>query len=349
MGVKDTETKEFLKKNDVFADVFNGTVFEGKQVIDPYSLKEMDTTLTATLYGKEGKSHPVQRYRDLVKCTSAMQTENGETMYLIFAIEEQSNVNHVLPIRVMIYDALQYNSQVDAIKREHRNEKKRQQGMDESESADESANELKDGYADGLSNELTDHKEPLTSGEFLSGFYKEDRVMPVMTMVINFSGEAWKAPRSLHELLADIDPALYPFVPDYKINLLSPYEMSDEEINHFQSDLREVLLYVKYSKDKEKLKEMTERDEKFKHLDRQTADVINVITNSKLKFDEKEGKKAVNMCKAIMDIREEGRVLQFIKDVRQFHFMDEPGMVVYLMEEFGLSKEEAEKKLKETS
>ena len=134
-----------------------------------------------------------------------------------------------------------------------------------------------------------------------------------------------------------------------KINLLSPYEMSDEEINYFRSDLREVLLYVKYSKDKEKLKEMKEKDEKFHHLDRQTADVINVITNSKLKFDEKEGKKAVNMCKAIMDIREEGRVLQFIKDVRQFHFMDEPGMVVYLMEEFGLSKEEAEKKLKETS
>ena len=223
MGVKDTETKEFLKKNDVFADVFNGTVFEGKQVIDPDSLKEMDTTLTAALYGKEGKSHPVQRYRDLVKCTSAMQMENGETMYLIFAIEEQSNVNHVLPIRVMLYDALQYNSQVEEIKRGHRNKWKRQQGMDESES-------------DGI-----------------------------------------------------------------------------------------------------------------KHLDRQTADVINVITNSKLKFEEEEGKKAVNMCKAIMDIREEGRVLQFIKDVRQFHFMDEPGMVVYLMEEFGLSKEEAEQKLKETS
>ena len=56
-----------------------------------------------------------------------------------------------------------------------------------------------------------------------------------------------------------------------------------EEIMKFQSSLREVLLFIKYSKD-----------------------VIEVITHAGLKFKEVEGR--VNVCQAIQEMREEERI-----------------------------------------
>ena len=46
---------------------------------------------------------------------------------------------------------------------------------------------------------------------------------------------------------------LLSYIPDYKINVIAPFEMSDKEINQFSTNLREVMLYLKYSKDKIKL------------------------------------------------------------------------------------------------
>ena len=43
---------------------------------------------------------------------------------------------------------------------------------------------------------------------------------------------------------------LLSYIPDYKINVIAPFEMSDKEINQFSTNLREVMLYLKYSKDK---------------------------------------------------------------------------------------------------
>ena len=73
-------------------------------------------------------------------------------------------------------------------------------------------------------------------------------------------------------------------------------------MDRFKSSLREVLLYIKYSKDKKKLQELLATDPHFRALDRRAAVVINTVTNSKLVFDEKEG--TVDMCQAVADMRE---------------------------------------------
>ena len=70
--------------------------------------------------------------------------------------------------------------------------------------------------------------------------------------------------------------------------------------------LREVMLYIKYSKDKEKLNQILEEDLKFQSMERQAAEVINVVTGSKLSYP--EGKGAVNMCLAIQQMREESEI-----------------------------------------
>ncbi len=74
----------------------------------------------------------------------------------------------------------------------------------------------------------------------------------------------------------------------------------------FQSSLREVMLFIKYSKDKENLSRVLEANEgRFREVERRAADVIEVITNSGLKYDENE--EVVNVCQAIQEIRREER------------------------------------------
>ena len=104
-------------------------------------------------------------------------------------------------------------------------------------------------------------------------------------------------------MYAITDDKVMNYVADYKVNLLAPYHMSEDEIKKFQSSLREVMLYIKYSKDKEQLKKVTHENEGFHHMERQAAEVLNVTTNSKIKFPENE--EAVDMCKAIQDMMEE--------------------------------------------
>ena len=44
MSKKDTVTKAFMRENAVFADAFNYLIFNGKKVIQPEQLRELDTT-----------------------------------------------------------------------------------------------------------------------------------------------------------------------------------------------------------------------------------------------------------------------------------------------------------------
>ncbi len=81
--------------------------------------------------------------------------------------------------------------------------------------------------------------------------------------------------------------------------------MSDEELDKLQTSLREVMKYIKYSKDKNKINEIVNTDEIFSKLERSAFNVINACTDSNLKIDDSE--EAVDMCQAIFDIRQDAR------------------------------------------
>jgi len=115
-----------------------------------------------------------------------------------------------------------------------------------------------------------------------------DRLIPVITLVIYCGSEDWDAPLSLKEMYSNTNNVILAHAPDYHVNLIAPREMSDGEINEFHSNLREVMLYIKYSKDKAKLDKIIEKDSNFRNVERQAADVINVVTGSKLKYPEGE-------------------------------------------------------------
>mgnify|MGYP003490112044 FL=1 len=50
---------------------------------------------------------------------------------------------------------------------------------------------------------------------------------------------------------------------------------------------------------------MAADEDHFRNLNRRAAEVIETVTNSKLKYDKKE--KVIDMCKAIQDMRAEER------------------------------------------
>lgn len=275
MGAKDIVTKDYTKESVVFADAFNQYIYKGEQVIKPENLRSLDTNLTGIPYGAEEAGGPVQRFRDVLKSVTAM--EDDHRVYLLLAIEAQSEVHHAMPVRNMVYDALQYAAQVEEIARSHRSARK-----------------------DKLPEEL--EKKPDAS-EYLSGFYREDRLIPVITLVMYFAPGEWDGPMSLHEMLAVQDPEILSFVSDYKLNLIAPGQMSDAEIDQFSTSLREVMLFIKYSKDKAKLHEMVQKDDRFKNMDRKAATVISTVTGIEIVEEKEEDK--VDMCQALREMLED--------------------------------------------
>ena len=58
-----------------------------------------------------------------------------------------------------------------------------------------------------------------------------DHLIPVITVVIYFGADEWDAPRSLHEMFDEDSKAFLSLVPDYKLNIIAPANMTNDEIN----------------------------------------------------------------------------------------------------------------------
>ena len=54
----------------------------------------------------------------------------------------------------------------------------------------------------------------LTSEEFLTGFRKEDEIIPIITAMVLLSDEEWKGPRDLYDMLDVKDDTLLRFTPN---------------------------------------------------------------------------------------------------------------------------------------
>lgn len=260
MGRIDTITKKYMSNNKKFADVFNYFIYGGKQVIAPEELMEKDTTELGVLLDENG-IYTKQRYRDILK--RCIIKKDDISTYILLGIENQTEINYVMPVRNMLYDALNYTSQVEVIVKKHK--------------------ECKD----------------LNKAEFLSGFTEHDKIEPVITVVVYFGGDEWNAPRSLYDMFSTKNIELLKFVNDYKINLIVPNEIKDTE--NFHTDFRHVVNFIKASNDKEELKALMKKErDTFSRLSSDVVMVLKECANIKISIDQKEG--VIDMCKAIEDM-----------------------------------------------
>ena len=105
--------------------------------------------------------------------------------------------------------------------------------------------------------------------------------------------------------------------------------------------------YIKYANDKEMLDKILTSEQRFKSLERSAAEIINVATNSKIKFE--QGKETVDMCLAIQEMREESRnegriegIKAFIQDKAE-DGVAENIIIAKLQRHFALDEETAQK------
>lgn len=102
---------------------------------------------------------------------------------------------------------------------------------------------------------------------------------------------------------------------DYGMTILCANEI--EDFSKFRTELRQFLEVIPCRGNKTKLKELFEREE-YKHLDRETAEVIAVFTDNKKMLDvlEEEEKEEYDMCKALDDLIEDGKAETLLAAIR---------------------------------
>ena len=113
MGQKDTVTKDYIRNAEVFADAFNYLLYGGEKVIIPESLHELDSTATTIIHDDILNAELIQRYRDSLKYMTVM--EKNDAVYVILGIENQSHVHYAMPVKNMLYDAMEYANQVKKV------------------------------------------------------------------------------------------------------------------------------------------------------------------------------------------------------------------------------------------
>jgi predicted transposase YdaD len=86
---------------------------------------------------------------------------------------------------------------------------------------------------------------------------------------------------------------------------VAPAEFQENEYKKFHTPLGQVLEYIRVSKDKEKLDQLLQKDPIYSKMERDSANLINTVTNSKLTYME-EGN-VIDMCKAIEDMRADAK------------------------------------------
>ena len=267
MGKKDHMTREYLKQNERFADLCNYVLFDGKRVIDANALEERDASELVGVLGIDRKKvYYQQRWRDLlrqavIKCT-------GKVYIVLLGVENQTRVHYAMPVRNMLFDAINYAAQVKQTDEEHRTK-----------------------------------KEYGSKAEFLSGFHKDDRLIPVITITLYWGSDAWDAPRTLHEMFTEVDEQLKCFLPDYLINLIVPREI--EDFGKFHTTLGSVLASIKASDDEGSMAELIEDNPYFTRLDNDSVRIIKEFTNIDITINEEEG--VTDVCKAWDDHLERGR------------------------------------------
>lgn len=270
MGKPDVSIKQWLKTKRRFADLFNGILFEGEQIIKAEELEEIDSESDIIIADKSHKTKALQRHRDIVMKWQGLKL-------IILAVENQLKVNYAMPVRNMLYDSLSYSDQIHNI----------WNSLSEAERKDICTDELFSGYRKG------DRLSPVVTIVFYFGSDKE-----------------WDGALSLYDMFGDFytertKKVLNKYVPNYRINLLDVSNIKD--INVFKSDLQIILGMLKYRKDADKLHNyVKEHLSYFQNIDSETCYAVEAFLNSDKRFknaiNKNRTKGGVNMCKALDDL-----------------------------------------------
>ena len=325
MGQGNAAVKQWIERPDRFADLFNGYVFQGEQVILPEELELVSGESDILLTDKEGKVREIARHRDII------MRWKREAVFVMLACENQEEVHYAMPVRNMVYDGLAYTDQIQRLWKKRVEEKKNKSN------------------------------KKMTSAEFLSKFTKKDRLIPVITLVFYYGIEPWDASTDLYGMFQwgeeeRTNQILKKYISNYSINLIDANKI--DNLKRFHTDLQEILGVLQCRGDKEKLLEyINERADYFQNVDEETYHFMRVALHSerllKETVERNKGEDGVNMCKALEDLYNDGvecgiergieqGIEGMVKICRSFKMEKEDAMQ-RIMDELKISREKAEK------
>jgi len=191
---------------------------------------------------------------------------------VLIGLENQINVHYAMPVRSMLYDSLRYTRQCKKLEQVHRKAK--------------------------------DLKE---SDEFLSGISKNDRIRPVINLVVYYGEKAWDGPVTLSDMM-DIPSDFEPLFNDQRINLLEAANPGTYSFSH--EDNQDFFTLIKYFYDNDGCMDMVKFKAQFSDKDIywETMAALGAATKSSKLIDYAQENKGgrVNMCTALDNLRLEG-------------------------------------------
>ena len=208
----------------------------------------------------------------------------------MLAVESQSYINYGMPVRIMGYDAAEYNRQM----KEHRQRVSVLWKQVESS-----------GQYDTLA-------IPVTYAEYMSGILKTDRLHPVYTICLYSGTETWDGPRTLSDMMEfDPEESVRSLFKDYPLTLFCINEQ--EGFEEFHSGLKQLFCAMNCRKDKERMSELM-KNEAYSHLSKETWEAIAVMTDNAAMLQKKDKYKTengeeeeYNMCQALEELMEDNR------------------------------------------
>ena len=150
MGQADVNVNLWLKDTKRFADLFNAILFQGKAVILPENLHPSPETTAVSLQDAQGKNIVKKQYRDII------MNWQDQAVLMLLAVESQTAIHYAAPLKVMLYDSMEYAEQVRV--------------------------------------KWKERPPRLSSAEFLSRFQKNDKLIPVITLIFYYGTEEWDGP-----------------------------------------------------------------------------------------------------------------------------------------------------------
>ena len=112
MGEKDITEKTLASYNDVFSDIVNGLLFDGRPVVDPDSLSDVTPY---SVYKADGKIH--EQERDVSKLLKTAGNTENEIRIAFLGFEHQTLYDKDMPLRVISYDGAAYRAELSSKER----------------------------------------------------------------------------------------------------------------------------------------------------------------------------------------------------------------------------------------
>ncbi len=216
---------------DVFSDIVNVLVYQGESVVKPENLRDGPTaSMYKTIYGRLR-----QKNRDVLK----FDMEHGVEVR-VYGLENQSKSSNIMPVRVMgvtvqiPLELLRHTAIWNRFAMGRMPATATYSYGQRGERADLSELLLMgydfSSYDRDILRKKAENKAAGHEADYAAELWPEQKLCPVVTLVLYFGAEPWSGPTSLVDML-NLPDNLKGYVSDYHINLVQVAFLEDEVIS----------------------------------------------------------------------------------------------------------------------